>query len=233
MIKIAFFDVDGTLLSHSTNTVPESTIFGLKELKNKGIKIVVCTGRNPIEFKEIKPLQAIDFDGYIYMGGALSYCEKKVVSAYPIDKEDLQAIYDFQKEKKVSMLAVEKNTQYINLINDYTKSALAAVHIAHPPIGNFDQILIHDIYQFVLFPTKNELEQLNTLLKNVCKYYNIDLKDSLAFGDGENDIEMIETAGISVAMGNGISKLKEASDYVTADIDEDGLYLALKHYQIL
>ena len=259
MIKIAFFDVDGTLLSHSTNTIPESTISGLKELKNKGIKIVVCTGRNPIEFKEIKPLQGIDFDGYIYMGGALSYCEEKVVSAYPVAKEDLQAIYHFQKEKKVSMLAVEKDTQYINLINDYTKSALAAVHIAHPPIGNFDQILIHDIYQFVFFPTKNELEELNALLKNVlitswnpygydlvhkdsgkgnavkdvCKYYNIDLKDSLAFGDGENDIEMIETAGISVAMGNGISKLKEASDYVTADIDEDGLYLALKHYQIL
>ena len=34
MIKITFFDVDGTLLSHSTNTVPESTISCLKELKN-------------------------------------------------------------------------------------------------------------------------------------------------------------------------------------------------------
>ena len=77
MIKMIVSDVDGTLLSHSTNTIPESTISGLKELKNKGIKIVVCTGRNPIEFKEIKPLQGIDFDGYIYMGGALSYCEKK------------------------------------------------------------------------------------------------------------------------------------------------------------
>ena len=107
MIKITFFDVDGTLLSHSTNTVPESTISCLKELKNNGIKIVVCTGRNPIEFKEIKPLQAIDFDGYIYMGGALSYCEKKVVSAYPIDKEDLQAIYDFQKEKNINYRRVK------------------------------------------------------------------------------------------------------------------------------
>ena len=51
----------------------------------------------------------------------------------------------------------------------------------------------------------------------------IDIKDTIAFGDNFNDIEMIEYAGIGVAMGNAEETLKQKSDYITLSNEEDGV----------
>ena len=51
--------------------------------------------------------------------------------------------------------------------------------------------------------------------------------DVIAFGDGENDLPMLEAAGISVAMGNANEALKRAADLVTSSSDEDGVARAL------
>ena len=56
---------------------------------------------------------------------------------------------------------------------------------------------------------------------------------SMAFGDGGNDISMIRTAGIGVAMGNAIDSLKTVADYVTTSVDEDGILHALQHYGLI
>ena len=66
-----------------------------------------------------------------------------------------------------------------------------------------------------------------------CKLRNIDLKDTMAFGDGDNDIEMLKTVGIGVAMGNGIDTVKAAADYITDSIKEDGVYNALVHFGVI
>ncbi len=55
----------------------------------------------------------------------------------------------------------------------------------------------------------------------------------MAFGDSENDLSMIRTADVGVAMGNAVDKLKEEADYITTDIDNDGLYNAFKHFGLL
>ena len=52
----------------------------------------------------------------------------------------------------------------------------------------------------------------------------------MAFGDGENDLSMIQEAEIGVAMENGIQSLKEAADYVTLSNDEDGVAAAIEHF---
>ena len=53
------------------------------------------------------------------------------------------------------------------------------------------------------------------------------------FNTGSYDIEMIEMCKIGVAMGNALGRLKEVADYVTDDIDNDGVYNALKHFEII
>ena len=70
-------------------------------------------------------------------------------------------------------------------------------------------------------------------VKRILEYYDIDQKDSMGIGDGENDIEMIKYCGIGVAMGNSEQKIKDIADYVCSDIDKDGIYNTLKHYQII
>ena len=70
-------------------------------------------------------------------------------------------------------------------------------------------------------------------LQEVCNYFHIPISESLAIGDGFNDIEMLEKAGISIAMGNSVDELKKVSDYITKDIDKDGLYYALKYFELI
>ena len=55
----------------------------------------------------------------------------------------------------------------------------------------------------------------------------------MAFGDGGNDVEMIEYAGIGVAMGNALPDVRKHADYVTSTVDEDGIVAALRHFRIL
>jgi Cof subfamily protein (haloacid dehalogenase superfamily) len=50
---------------------------------------------------------------------------------------------------------------------------------------------------------------------------------AIAFGDGPNDLEMLESAGTSVVVGNGVAEARERADFVTADIDDDGIAKAM------
>ena len=64
-------------------------------------------------------------------------------------------------------------------------------------------------------------------------YYSIDIDECMAFGDGGNDKEMLEFAKIGVAMGNASDDVKSIADYVTTDVDNDGILNALKHFNVL
>ena len=70
MVKAVFFDVDGTLISHTLHDVPNSTRMSIMKLKQKNIKCVVATGRHLSEL-EILPVKDIAFDGYITLNGQL------------------------------------------------------------------------------------------------------------------------------------------------------------------
>ena len=68
MVKVIFFDVDGTLISHSQNAVPESTRTALNQLSEKGIQRVIATGRHMLELS-LLPVSNIRFDAYITLNG--------------------------------------------------------------------------------------------------------------------------------------------------------------------
>ena len=64
----------------------------------------------------------------------------------------------------------------------------------------------------------------------LAKYLHIYKEEIAAFGDGENDLEMIEYAGYGVAMGNAVDLLKKASDRVAPSVDDDGVAQVLKEF---
>ncbi|MBD5423248.1 MAG: HAD family hydrolase [Mycoplasma sp.] len=70
-------------------------------------------------------------------------------------------------------------------------------------------------------------------IKKLCDYLSIDIKEVIAFGDGENDMEMIKEVGLGVAMGNSIDTLKELADDVTIDVSEYGTKFYLKKIGII
>lgn len=72
-----------------------------------------------------------------------------------------------------------------------------------------------------------------TGVETVCRLTGIDIRDTIAFGDDRNDLEMIAKAGIGVAMGNGIQAVKDAADYVTAPSGQLGVAQALRHFGLI
>ena len=69
MIKAAFFDIDGTLISFKTHTMPESTKRALAALRQNGVKVFIATGRAPNNIEFIKKM--FDFDGFVCFNGQL------------------------------------------------------------------------------------------------------------------------------------------------------------------
>ena len=67
----------------------------------------------------------------------------------------------------------------------------------------------------------------------VLEKYGISRADTMAFGDGGNDCDMLEFVGTGVAMGNAADAAKAAADYVADDVEHDGIFKALKHFKLI
>lgn len=70
-------------------------------------------------------------------------------------------------------------------------------------------------------------------MKKYLEYRGVSREDAIAFGDGPNDLDMLSYAGIGVAMGNGLDEVKEKADFVTKDIDEDGIAYAMRELGLI
>lgn len=82
-------------------------------------------------------------------------------------------------------------------------------------VGGAGEIMMRDV-------------QKSTGMEQVIRYLGISQEDTVAFGDGPNDVDMLKYAAIGVAMGNAKEEVKAAADLVTTDIDDDGIYLAME-----
>lgn len=257
MIKAVFFDVDGTLVSHKTKQVPESTRKCLKQLKEKGIKLYLSTGRHILELGKL-PVKDIEFDGYITLNGQLCLdSEKQPLLRVPFGDEAAQSMIALFQSKKIPLLLVEEKSIYINFVNDSVRRAQSEVSTGVPRVADYDY---QPIYQAITFCSRGEEQLLKGLFPDSCKIvrwsdYGVDIisaqsgkaagirhilkelnimpEEAAAFGDAENDIEMLKFAGLGIAMGNAREEVKAAADYVTADVDDDGVEAALIHFHIL
>ena len=70
-------------------------------------------------------------------------------------------------------------------------------------------------------------------VEKVLQHYGIPKNLSFAIGDGDNDRAMLQSCGHGIAMGNACSELKAAAEYITAGIQQDGVFKALKHYKLI
>lgn len=256
MIKAIFFDVDGTLLSHNTKQVPQSTKTALKQLKEQNIKIFMATGRHNLELDNL-PLEDLKFDGYVLLNGQINIDYKgKLISQQTISKRDTETLVGKFIQKDIAILFIEKEQFYINMVDESVKAAQEAISSPYPTIGEYRG---NPICQCCIYATKEQAEEFikdlpdckisqwnpyaydilskeggkTTGIESILKYYGITREEIMAFGDGENDMDMLQYAKIGVAMGNAENKVKEAADYVTDTVDQDGIYKALQYYKIL
>lgn len=259
MIKAIFFDIDGTLLSHSTRSVPDSTKFALKQLKEKGIYTFIATGRHISEMNDL-PIQDLEFEGFITLNGQYCYNDKEVIYDLPIHQNDINNILNKINEKPFPCIFVEDKLMYINYHNKAVEIVQDSISTPLPDINDLSRGYNHPIYQVIPYDINSQKEdEILTCMPHckrtrwhelaidiipsqggkqngiheILKYYHINKDETMAFGDGHNDIDMFEYVELAIAMGNSDELVKAAANDVTDDIDHDGIYNALKKYQIL
>ena len=98
--------------------------------------------------------------------------------------------------------------------------------------GRFDDLSFSTSMPFNIEINAREATKGQALL-SLCRHLGLDPAQTLALGDGTNDLDLLQLAGVGVAMGNGMEKAKAAADYVTSSIDEDGLFRAFRHLKLL
>ena len=255
MIKAAFFDVDGTLISHRISDIPASTIQSLYALKRAGILIFLATGRHRCELANL-PLHRFPFDGYITLTGQICYdSDFRPFYLCPFSDDDRDRIVKEFLARRIPLVLVNENGLYINRVDETVIRTQQAISTRVPDLGAYTG---EEIYMATAFGDDAQIAELTSRfsgcrpsrwhenavdfipagggkvegMKKVQELHGIKREEIIAFGDGENDIDMIQYAGIGVAMGNGSELLKAAADFVTASVDEEGVPFALRHFQV-
>ena len=161
----------------------------------------------------------------------------------------------FRENERPTAL-VDMQGMYINFEDDFVRSAMADVSTAVPEIRDYDGA---DIFQAVIFAEGDEDEAIAEMLpgcqitrwnpkgidilpgnggkvagtRQYLEHHGIAPEEAMAFGDGDNDKEMLEFVGIGVAMGNAVDTAKEKADYITDHVDDDGVAKALQHFGLI
>lgn len=258
MLKAVFFDIDGTLISFRTHKMPGTTLRALQMLRRRGVRLFIATGRAPKSTEFLK--EYFDFDGTVSFNGQYCFDRNGVICRNPLPAEAVRNAVPYMAQNRIACCfeTLEKNV--FNLVDQRVLDLLALVGMAHvvPECADVSD-LNADVYQLTAYVSAAQESGLMRLLPEcravrwyptfvniiagnggkpagiakVCEKYGLGVDEIMAFGDGGNDVDMLRFAGTGVAMGNAADGVKQAADYVTADIDDDGIFKALKHFGVI
>lgn len=256
-IKAVFFDIDGTLISFKTHRMHQSTQKALHALREKGIRVYVATGRS----KMMMPFmdRYFSFDAYLTLNGQYCYNHREVIRRQTVDSGDIRRLKGLLAQKPFPCLFVEEDGMFMNYADERVRQLCDIIDHPMPPMYGLERVRDDAVLQFVPFLNEEEEKILTGTLQNVESTRSVPFcfdvipagggkdtgmqavlaregiapDETMAFGDGFNDIGMLGYAGIGVAMGNAADAVKASADHVTASVEEGGIAVALEHFGIL
>ena len=256
MIKAAFFDIDGTLLSFKTHLVSPGTIQAFEELHRQGIHTFISSGRP----KVLIPPMPVGFDGYVTMNGGYCFVGNQVLLRNPIPQEETDCWLQYAEQENLCTMIFTEHEMFVNTHSDPVANAIRnQLEFQMPPLLPTRQMMGHETFQVIaIMPAERDNDVLQMLphcrlprwhpqfsdlvnadnskatgIDSILHHYGIDRNECIGFGDGGNDIEMLDFCGIGVAMGNADDNVKAHADYVTSSVDEEGIANALRQLHII
>jgi len=202
-------------------------------------------------------------DGFITMNGAYCFVGDEVVSKKVIDPAEVESLMTYCDQRDIPCMVVGEHDICMCKPNQlYEDLFYGQLNVGiRIPVRTTAEVLKErkDVLQLTAFLTVEQEAEVKPSASRVeygrwhpafaditpqgvtkhqgidtlCQHFGLKLEETMAFGDGGNDIPMLQHAGIGVAMGNAIPEAKEAADYVTTDVDADGIALALKHFNVI
>ncbi|MBB5179042.1 hypothetical protein HNQ44_000464 [Planomicrobium koreense] len=256
MGKLLLLDIDGTLLN-SHKELPASAKSALAQARENGHELAIATGRAPFMFEELR--KELDIDTFISFNGQYIVHQQKPIHKESLDPETLESIYEYAEQQDHPLVFMNE-TKMVSSIDyhPHIEESIKSLKFLHPETeAGFHAD--NEIYQALVFCEEQEEQQYHDKFKTVdfvrwhrvscdilpkggtkasgikrlIKLTGHSIEDTIAFGDGLNDLQMMETAGYSVAMDNGHEQTKAIASYITDHVDNDGLAKAFKHLGLI
>ena len=251
-IKAFFFDLDSTTYDHNDDCVRVSTYEGLRKLKENGYKICLNTSRSFSELYNAPKDFLAMFDAIILLSGAYIIKDGEItVKKLNIDTVNRLINY-FDEHSLTYRYSTVDGGGYLNRHDEDKEALFYRLYEMTPPVKKYEgeevigllfyadketkkgayALLNDEMYADLriageIYP--NNVDKGNSIVEIGAQYgYSPD--ELCAFGDSNNDVSMFNKAGLSIALGNCTDGAREAADYVTDDISDEGLYNALVHF---
>ena len=258
MIKAVFLDIDGTMVAIGEKQMRPSLVEAFDRLHAAGIKVFVASGRSRFI---ISNLRDYPFDGYITMNGGLATIGDEVICSVPIERKLSVELARRIEESGISSTVFCADGVGINHEDEISRMVFGLIHL--PPFPLLDIVenaKVRDVYEYTIFMDEatrmkyfaDMADKLNwerwhpqfldimspkaskgDAMCKIAEALGLGRDEIMAFGDGGNDLTMIQMAGIGVAMGNGNESVKTAADYITDSVDNDGVVTALEHFGLI
>ncbi|MDE6682680.1 MAG: HAD hydrolase family protein, partial [Muribaculaceae bacterium] len=180
-----------------------------------------------------------------------------------IEPEDVERLNEFSKRSEIPLVVVPAEGDiFITRFTPEVEFVAEELHIPPIALDNVESAIGKDVVQLMAFGSETERREsrlFGEVLKNseatswntyICdiipagtdkscglramaEHFGFDMSETMAFGDGSNDVGMLRAAGIGVAMGNAYEKVKAAADYITTSDTDHGIVNALRHFGLI
>ena len=255
-IKIIFFDIDGTLIDMQKKQISPQTLEMLKMLKENGIRICLATGRSPVS---LLIFDGVEFDAYLTFNGSLCYTVEEIVFSNPIPSGDVQKLIRNAAALGRPVSVATRDRLAANGSDADLADYYAFAHQKLTVAEDFDSASREEVYQVMLGCREADYPAIlcgvdgakiaawwdravdvipanggkGMGIRKILEYYRFDRDEAMAFGDGNNDIEMLEAVGTGVAMENASPRLKAIADDVCGHVAQDGAYHYCKEHGLI
>lgn len=259
--KLIFFDIDGTILEEGTGVILPSTIRAIRKARENGHYAMINTGRtNYLVTKEIR--ETIGFDGYLCGCGTNIWFQGKELLHKSCSKELADhvkdALYRYKidagLEGKCGVFFDKMENVHTEIFREFIRG-LKTYECKYWGVPEFSMDKFYgyagensdmpafqkefgDVFDFIdrekgFWEVVPKGYSKASGMEYMMNYLNIAKEDTVAIGDSNNDIPMLEYAGCSIAMGNSSQTVLEMADYVTTDVSQDGIENALSWLGVL
>lgn len=184
--------------------------------------------------------------------------ESRVIRSHPIAEEDVRFIAGRVEAGDFEVLVLQMDRAFTTAHSERVRAIERQAGLTYED-GPLEEAFAAPVFQFCAFCSPDEDEgiirgsaHLATTrwtdlfcdvvpddggkrhgVAAVCANLGIDPGCAVAFGDGGNDLGMLQAVGTGVAMGNSVAELKSAADYVTTSVDDDGIWNACRHLGVI
>ena len=259
-IKIIFSDFDWTLFDHKTRTFNAKGIEGLKIAHDNGVKLIINSARTYYALEKLNTFNLIPFDGYILVNGGFTMIDGTTLYGDYINKDIKEKIIKALEKENLGFILITQFTTYIKEVDKKLINDFYSVYYEPYPV-DFKNYQNEDVLSIQIFATPQHDEFIKNLalkydllfnrvtennvelypiefvkskgIKAILAKLNISPDEAMAFGDDTNDIPMFKLVKHSICLGNGNPEAKKHASFVTDTIENDGMYKALKKYNLI